>query len=103
MIEVVGPQPPIVPTSHMRNVCAHGVSHVPTYTFPKPPRRPTPELRNDPSPVCAMLALSFERRSICMLNSAWNHADIPPPRDSVERMPQFDAWLFTPYLVISPF
>src|SRR3954469_13363013 len=86
MIEVVGPQPPIVPTSHRRNVCAHGVSHVPRYTLPKPPRRPTPELRAVPLPP----VMSFSR-SIFILNSAWNQAVIPPPRVSVERRPQFEA------------
>src|SRR5438128_908102 len=94
MIEVTGPQPPIVPTSHRRKVCAHGVSHVPRYTLPKPPRRPRPELRAVPWPSFTPLL-----RSICILNSAWNHAVIPPPSVSVERRPQFDAWLSTPNFV----
>src|SRR5438552_2023161 len=96
IIEVVGPQPPMVPTSHRRNVCDHGVSHVPRYTLPKLPRRPTPELRAVESPSNTPLS-----RAIFMLNSAWNHAVIPPPSVSVERRPQFDAWLVTPIFVTS--
>src|SRR5712664_3851228 len=96
MIEVVGPQPPIVPTSHRRNVCAHGVSHVPKYTLPKSPRRPRPELRAVALPSNVPLS-----RAIFKLNSAWNHAVIPPPTVSVERRPQFDAWLVTPNFVMS--
>src|SRR6266404_4372233 len=96
MIEVTGPQPPIVPTSHKRNVCAHGVSHVPKYTLPKSPRRPRPELRAVALPSNVPLS-----RAIFKLNSAWNHAVIPPPTVSVERRPQFDAWLVTPNFVVS--
>src|SRR5437879_6636742 len=75
---------------------AHGVSHVPKYALPKSPRRPRPELRAVALPSNVPLS-----RAIFKLNSAWNHAVIPPPTVSVERRPQFDAWLVTPNFVVS--
>ena len=90
MMLVVGPHPPIVPTSHRRNVDAQGVSHVPRYTLPKLPRRPIAVFRVEP-----LAPAKSKSRSIFTLNSYCTQPVMPPPRLSEERMPKFDAWLAT--------
>src|SRR5687767_12476401 len=90
MMLVVGPHPPIVPTSHSRKVDAQGVSQVPRYTLPKPPRSPIAVLRVEP-----LAPARSKSRSIFTLNSYCTQPVRPPPRLSDERMPKFDAWLET--------
>src|SRR5688572_19333091 len=87
MIDVIGPYVATVPIPQSASRSAHGVVHWPTKTLPKPPCRPTAELREAKLDVCAML---FER-SMDALVSTCAHAVRPPPRLSRARTPTFEA------------
>src|SRR5580765_3546241 len=81
MIEVTGPQKPTVPMLHRASRSAHGVVHWPKKTLPKPPWRPTAELRE-----AGVIATLFDR-SIGAFCSIWNQAVRPAPMLSRPRKP----------------